>query len=59
MPKGVAVATLAIGTAGAFNAALLAIQILALNDAGLEATLAQWRGRQTQQVLDHAELEQQ
>jgi 5-(carboxyamino)imidazole ribonucleotide mutase len=31
MPKGVAVATLAIGTAGAFNAALLAIQILALN----------------------------
>ena len=59
MPKGVAVATLAIGTAGAFNAALLAIQILALNDAGLAATLAQWRGRQTQQVLDHAELEQQ
>jgi 5-(carboxyamino)imidazole ribonucleotide mutase len=59
MPKGVAVGTLAIGTAGAFNAALLAIQILALSDAELAAKLAQWRGCQTQEVLDHAELDQQ
>lgn len=59
MPKGVAVGTLAIGTAGAFNAALLAIQILALNDAELATKLAQWRAQQTQDVLDNAELGQQ
>lgn len=59
MPKGVAVGTLAIGTAGAFNAALFAIQILALNDAELATRLAQWRAKQTQNVLDHAELGQQ
>ena len=54
MPRGVAVGTLAIGNAGAFNAALLAIQILALRDADLMARLISWRARQTQQVLDNS-----
>ena len=56
MPKGIAVGTLAIGSAGAFNAALLAIQILALNDAGLMQRLIAWRARQTQQVLDNNQI---
>jgi len=56
MPRGVAVGTLAIGNAGAFNAALLAIQILALRDADLMARLISWRARQTQQVLDNSAI---
>lgn len=56
MPRGVAVGTLAIGSAGAFNAALLAIQILALNDAELMQRLIAWRERQTQQVLDNSHI---
>lgn len=51
MPKGVAVGTLAIGTAGAFNAGLLAIQILALHDENLAAQLDAFRTKQTQTVL--------
>jgi 5-(carboxyamino)imidazole ribonucleotide mutase len=51
MPKGVAVGTLAIGSAGAFNAALLAVQILALQDPALGARLDLWRAAQTQAVL--------
>jgi 5-(carboxyamino)imidazole ribonucleotide mutase len=51
MPKGVAVGTLAIGSAGAFNAALLAVQILALQDPELGARLDLWRAAQTQAVL--------
>ncbi|USZ15413.1 5-(carboxyamino)imidazole ribonucleotide mutase [Moraxella sp. FZFQ2102] len=51
MPKGVAVGTLAIGTAGAFNAGLLAIQILALHDERLAAQLDAFRTKQTQTVL--------
>ncbi|WP_294035280.1 5-(carboxyamino)imidazole ribonucleotide mutase [uncultured Moraxella sp.] len=51
MPKGVAVGTLAIGTAGAFNAGLLAIQILALHDENLAAQLDAFRNKQTQTVL--------
>ncbi len=51
MPKGVAVGTLAIGTAGAFNAGLLAIQILALHDEHLAAQLDAFRTKQTQTVL--------
>lgn len=43
MPRGFPVATMAIGTGGAANAALLAVQILALSDAGLAAKLADWR----------------
>lgn len=51
MPKGVAVGTLAIGTAGAYNAALLAIQILALNDNTLADKLDTFRQQQTQSIL--------
>lgn len=51
MPKGVAVGTLAIGTAGAFNAGLLAIQILALHDDALAQKLATFRTQQTDSVL--------
>ncbi len=56
MPKGVAVGTLAIGVAGAFNAALLAIQMLALHDADLAAKLDIWREKQTQTVLADDQL---
>ena len=54
MPKGVAVGTLAIGSAGAFNAALLAVQILALHDAALAGRLDRWRAAQTEAVLADA-----
>ena len=50
MPGGVPVGTLAIGPAGATNAALLAASILALKDEGLAARLATWRERQTAEV---------
>lgn len=52
MPKGVPVGTLAIGEAGAANAALLAAAILALNDAALEQRLRSFRQRQTASVLE-------
>jgi len=51
MPKGVPVGTLAIGEAGAANAALLAVSILALNDPTLRASLNAFRARQTEAVL--------
>ena len=50
MPGGVPVATLAIGKAGAINAALLAASILALSDAPLAERLAAWRAAQTEAV---------
>ena len=50
MPRGVAVATQAIGSSGAFNAGLMAAQILALGDAGLQQRLAQWRESVTENV---------
>lgn len=53
MPRGVPVGTLAIGKAGAANAALLAAQILALHDKGLTTRLAAWRQAQTDDVLAH------
>ena len=52
MPKGVPVATLAIGKAGAANAALLAAEILAATDAALYERLSAWRAARTQEVLD-------
>lgn len=52
MPKGVPVGTLAIGDAGAANAALLAAAILALTDASLRERLKAYRERQTAQVLE-------
>jgi 5-(carboxyamino)imidazole ribonucleotide mutase len=50
MPAGVPVGTLAIGRAGAVNAALLAAAILALSDAGLAARLEAHRAAQTEAV---------
>ena len=50
MPGGVPVATFAIGDAGAKNAALHAVSILALADAALAARLAEWRRKQTDSV---------
>ena len=47
MPKGVPVATFAIGTAGASNAALFAVALLAGDDAALRERLAQFRAEQT------------
>lgn len=55
MPRGVPVGTLAIGGAGAFNAGLLAAQMLATDDADLAQRLADWRRAQTQKVLDNAD----
>ncbi len=51
MPKGIPVGTLAIGPAGAANAALLAASMLANHDPQLRQALADFRQRQTEQVL--------
>lgn len=53
MPKGIPVATVAIGQPGAANAALLALQMLATTDPVLHAALTAWRAARTQDVLDH------
>jgi len=50
MPAGVPVGTMAIGKAGAVNAALLAAAILALADPAIAARLSAWRGAQTEAV---------
>ena len=47
MPKGIPVATFAIGSAGAANAALFAVALLAGSDAALHQQLLAWRARQT------------
>lgn len=52
MPGGVPVGTLAIGKAGAINAALLAASILSLADTDLADRLAAWRERQTNMVAE-------
>ena len=52
MPKGVPVGTLAKGTAGAANAALLAASILSINDAVIAKSLKEWRDAQTAAVND-------
>lgn len=52
MPGGIPVGTLAIGTAGAKNAALLAARILAGTDDALRGRLKDWTDAQTQQVMD-------
>jgi 5-(carboxyamino)imidazole ribonucleotide mutase len=51
MPKGIPVATFAIGEAGAANAALFAVSMLALSDANLAKKLEEFRDRQTKAVL--------
>jgi 5-(carboxyamino)imidazole ribonucleotide mutase len=52
MPPGVPVGTLAIGRAGAINAALLAAAVLALADDALGARLEAWRKRQSENVAE-------
>jgi 5-(carboxyamino)imidazole ribonucleotide mutase len=51
MPAGIPVGTLAIGRAGAVNAALLAAAIIARNDATVRAALVKYRREQTEKVL--------
>jgi 5-(carboxyamino)imidazole ribonucleotide mutase len=55
MPAGVPVGTLAIGQAGAKNAALLAAQILALSDLQLAHRIQEWRATQTANVAEAPE----
>jgi 5-(carboxyamino)imidazole ribonucleotide mutase len=50
MPKGIPVATFAIGEAGAANAALFAVSMLALNDAALAQRLTAYRQQQAEQI---------
>ena len=52
MPKGIPVATFAIGEAGAANAALFAVSLLSNHDPKLAAKLADFRERQKQTVLE-------
>ena len=52
MPAGVPVGTLAIGEAGAVNAALLAASVIALSDPALAERLQPWRDRQTAAVAE-------
>ncbi len=53
MPAGIPVGTLAIGKAGAVNAALMAAAVLALYDDALADRLDEWRERQTQAVAEY------
>lgn len=53
MPRGIPVATLSIGEAGAMNAGLLSVAILATTRPDLREALRAFRRRQTQDVLDH------
>ena len=52
MPRGFPVATMAIGSAGASNAALMALEILALNDRKLAQNLETWRNRLSSSIPD-------
>jgi len=56
MPKGIPVATFAIGDAGAANAALFAVAFLALSDSSLQKKLSDFRAKQTEAVLKAAPL---
>ena len=55
MPAGIPVGTLAIGRAGAVNAALLAAEIVALGDAGVRERVRRFRAEQTDAVLESAD----
>lgn len=57
MPGGIPVATTAIGTAGAKNAGILAAEILALHDETVREKLKAYKKKQTQAVLDDAQIE--
>jgi 5-(carboxyamino)imidazole ribonucleotide mutase len=50
MPAGIPVGTLAIGKPGAINAALLSAAVLALSDAKIAKSLADWRAKQTKAI---------
>ena len=52
MPRGFPVATIAIGSAGASNAALMALEILALNDQKLAQNLEAWRNQLSSSIPD-------
>jgi 5-(carboxyamino)imidazole ribonucleotide mutase len=52
MPKGVPVATMAIGKAGAANAGLYAAALIALNDAALADRLEKWRAARVRELLE-------
>ena len=52
MPRGFPVATMAIGSAGASNAALMALEILALNNQKLAQNLETWRNRLSSSIPD-------
>ena len=56
MPKGIPVATFAIGDAGAANAALFAVALVALSDEKLAGKLSEFRAKQTEAVLKAAPL---
>ncbi|GJE75270.1 MULTISPECIES: 5-(carboxyamino)imidazole ribonucleotide mutase [Methylorubrum] len=58
MPAGIPVGTLAIGRAGAVNAALLAAAVLALTDPDLAARLDAWRARQSESVAERPDTTQ-
>ncbi|MNY79048.1 N5-carboxyaminoimidazole ribonucleotide mutase [compost metagenome] len=53
MPAGIPVGTLAIGRAGAVNAALLAAAVLALSDEDIAYRLDEWRARQSAAVAEY------
>lgn len=55
MPKGVAVSTQAIGEPGAYNAGLMAAQIIALSDSSIRDRLIKWREQQSEQVPHEVE----
>jgi 5-(carboxyamino)imidazole ribonucleotide mutase len=58
MPAGIPVGTLAIGRAGAVNAALLAAAVLALHDPALATRLDRWRASQTAAVAERPQAEE-
>jgi 5-(carboxyamino)imidazole ribonucleotide mutase len=58
MPRGVPVGTLAIGQPGAFNAALLAAQIVATRRPELRARLQAWRDARRDEVLAHRDVDE-
>ncbi|MBP1178404.1 5-(carboxyamino)imidazole ribonucleotide mutase [Methylobacterium sp. PvR107] len=58
MPAGIPVGTLAIGRAGAINAALLAVSVLALSDPQLAERLEAWRAAQTASVAERPVTEE-
>jgi len=55
MPRGVAVCTQAIGEPGAYNAGLMAAQIIATGDADLQARIVAWREKQSGAVPNEVE----